>query len=164
MTVEENKQIALSWLEALVSGDAEAAVGLIDAENFRYFLPGTMPASGWWAKEGFLASAQMFAGVLAGPVTMRFGEITAEGDRVWVEAESDGPLVGGGRYTNTYVMAIWVRDGKITRLNEFSDTLHVYETVDAPETRGPCKQRESPIEQVTKNIEGGSVGSSLPRR
>jgi ketosteroid isomerase-like protein len=161
VTIEDNKRVALSWFEALVAGDTEVAVGLIH-EDFRYFLPGTLPASGWWDKQGFLASAQMFAGVLAGPITMRIGEVTAEDDRVWFEAESDAPLVGGGRYTNTYVMAVQVREGKVVGLKEFSDTLHVHEAIDAPETRGPRKQRQSPLERVTRVIEGASVGQALP--
>jgi ketosteroid isomerase-like protein len=161
MTIRENKQLVLSWFESLVQGDPERAVGLMH-EEFRYFLPGTLPASGWWEREGFLASTQMFAGVLAGPITMRVGEVTAEGDRVWFEAESDAPLVGGGRYTNTYVFAVRVREDKIAEFKEFSDTLHVFEAIDAPETRGPRKQRQSPLQRVTNTIEGASVGEALP--
>ena len=160
MTIDENKELALSWLEALVKGNPEVAVGLLH-EDFQYFLPGTLPASGWWDQAGFLGSAQMFAGKLAGPITMRIGAVTAEGDRVWIEAESDAPLVDGGRYMNTYVMAVGVRDGKIVELKEFSDTLHVYEVIDAPETRGPRKARQSPLRIVTKTIEGSSVGAAL---
>jgi ketosteroid isomerase-like protein len=161
MTIEDNKELVLSWFEALVEGNPALAVGLLH-DDFRYFLPGTLPASGWWDRDGFLGSAQMFAGQLAGPITMRIGAITAEDDRVWFEAESDAPLADGSRYTNTYVMAIRVRDGKIAELKEFSDTLHVYEAIDSPETRGPRKQRESPLHDVTKTIAGASVGSALP--
>jgi len=99
-----NKELALTWFQALVSGDAETAVSLIH-DDFRYFLTGTMPASGWWDKDGFFASAQMFSGVLAGPITMRIGDGTAEDDRVWFEAESEAPLASGGTDANTYVIA-----------------------------------------------------------
>jgi uncharacterized protein len=156
----ETKDVALTWFGALVSADAETAMGLMHDE-FRYFLPGTLPASGWWDRDGFLASAQMFAGKLAGPITMRIGDVTAEGDRVWFEAESDAPLTDGGRYQNTYVMAIRVRDGKVCELKEFSDTLHVYEAMDVPEVRGARKDRESPLTGVTTVISGASVGSAL---
>ena len=50
-----NKELALTWFEALVTGDAETAMSLI-SDDFRYFLTGTLPASGWWDKEGFFAS------------------------------------------------------------------------------------------------------------
>jgi len=165
MTVDENKGLALSWFEALVHGDPERAVGLLH-EDFRYYLPGDLPASGWWDRAGFLGSAQMFAGKLAGPVTMRIGDVTAEDDRVWFEAESDAPLVDGGRYTNTFVMAIRVRDGKIAELKEFSDTLHVHEVIDAPETRGPRKQRQSPPRARDQDDRRGKrgVGATRVRR
>jgi ketosteroid isomerase-like protein len=155
-----NKELALTWFQALVSGDAEIAVSRI-ADDFRYFLPGTMPASGWWDKQGFLDSAKMFSGVLAGPITMRIGDVTAEDDRVWIEAESEAPLATGGTYNNTYVIALRIRDGKIVEMKEFSDTLHVYEAIDAPETRGPRKPRESPLTSVTASVQGPTAGRGI---
>ena len=155
-----NKELALTWFEALVTGDAETAMSLI-SDDFRYFLTGTLPASGWWDKEGFFASAQMFSGVLAGPITMRIGDVTAEDDRVWFEAESEAPLAGGGTYANTYVIAIRVRGGKIVEMKEFSDSLHAYEAIDAPETRGPRKPRESPLTSFTASVQGRTAGADL---
>ncbi|RAV03878.1 nuclear transport factor 2 family protein [Mycolicibacter senuensis] len=155
-----NKELALAWFQALVSGDADAVASGV-ADEFRYFLTGTMPASGWWDKQGFFDSAKMFAGVLAGPITMRVGDVTAEGDRVWIEAESEAPLSSGGTYLNTYVIALKLRDGKIAEMKEFSDTLHVFEAIDAPETRGPRKPRESPLTTVTASIQGPTAGPGM---
>ncbi|MGB8391450.1 nuclear transport factor 2 family protein [Mycobacterium sp.] len=155
-----NKELALAWFQALVSGDAQTVASGI-ADDFRYFLTGTMPASGWWDKQGFFDSAKMFAGVLAGPITMRIGDVTAEDDRVWIEAESEAPLSSGGTYLNTYVMALKVRDGKIAEMKEFSDTLHVFEAIDAPETRGPRKPRETPLTTVTASIQGPTAGPGM---
>jgi uncharacterized protein len=162
MTPTANTEIALRWFEALVTADADTALGLMH-DDFRYYLPGTMPASGWWDRDGFLASGRMFAGKLAGPITMRVGEVTAQDDRVWFEAESEAPLTGGGRYENTYVIALRVRDGKICEFKEFSDTLHTYEAMDVPEVRGERKPRTSPLQRVTHTWSGGSVGSALPK-
>jgi ketosteroid isomerase-like protein len=153
-----NKDIALKWLEALVTADGDTAMGLMHGD-FRYFFPGTMPAAGWWDRDGFLASGQMFAGKLAGPMTMRLGDVTAEDDRVWIEAESEADLTDGGRYVNTYVMALRVREGKVCELKEFCDTLMTYEAMDVPEVRGPRKDRTSPIATVTKTMTGASIGS-----
>jgi uncharacterized protein len=160
MSIKENKELAIAWLTALVSGDTETATALI-ADDFRYFLTGTMPASGWWDKQGFFDSAQMFAGVLAGPLTMRLGDVTAEDDRVLIEAESEAPLAAGGTYNNTYVMAIKVRNSRIVEMKEFSDTLHVFEAVDAPETRGPRKPRQSPLHTVSASVEGVTAGKGM---
>jgi ketosteroid isomerase-like protein len=154
------KELALTWFQALVSGDAETAASLID-DDFRYFLTGTMPASGWWDKQGFFDSARMFSGVLAGPITMRVGDVTAEDDRVWIEADSEASLAAGGSYTNAYVIAMRVRDGKVVEMKEFSDTLHVFEAIDAPETRGPRKARQSPLTTVTASVRGPTVGQGM---
>jgi ketosteroid isomerase-like protein len=156
---DTNKDIVLVWFEALVKGDPETVLRLMH-DDFRYFYPGTMPVAGWWDRDGFFASGQMFAGKLAGPVTMRIGDVTAEDDRVWVEAESEADLVGGGRYENTYVMAFRVKDGKVCEFKEFGDTLMTYEAMDVPEVRGPRKTRTSPIAKVTKSISGASIGSA----
>lgn len=155
-----NKELALAWFRALVSGDAETVLNLT-SDDFLYFLTGTMPASGWWDKQGFFKSAQMFSGVLAGPVTMRVGDVTAEDDRVWFEAESEAPLVSGGTYTNTYVIAVKVRAGQVIEMKEFSDTLHVFEAIDAPETRGPRKLRQSPLTTVTASVQGPTAAQGI---
>jgi uncharacterized protein len=151
------KEVALSWFTALVTGDVKT-IGELIAPDFRYFLPGTMPASGWWDTQGFLESAQMFAGVLAGPIAMRIGDVTAEDDRVWIEAESEALLASGGVYANTYVIALKVRDGKIAEMKEFSDTLQVYEAIDTPQTRGPRKARQSPLTSVLLSVQGPTAG------
>ncbi len=154
------KELALTWFKALVSGDVET-VGELVAPDFRYFLIGNMPASGWWDLQGFIESAQMFAGVLAGPITMRIGDVTAEDDRVWIEAESQAALAGGGTYANTYVIALKVHDGKIAEMKEFSDTLHVFEAIDRPETRGPRKGRQSPLTSVLTSVQGPTAAQGM---
>lgn len=154
------KELALTWFKALVGGDAKTVVDLT-AEGFRYFLTGTLPASGWWDQQGFFESAQMFAGALAGPLTMRIGDVTAEDDRVWIEAESEAPLASGGTYVNTYVIALKVRDGKIAEMKEFSDTLHVFEAIDTPQTRGPRKARQSPLTTLLTSVQGPTAGRAM---
>jgi uncharacterized protein len=154
-----NKEIVLKWFEALVTADGATAMGLMH-DDFKYFFPGTMPAAGWWDRDGFLASGQMFAGKLAGPITMRIGDVTAEDDRVWVEAESEADLTDGGRYENTYVMAFRVKDGKVCEMKEFCDTLMTFEAMDVPEVRGPRKKRSSPITNLTTSISGASIGAA----
>jgi uncharacterized protein len=155
-----NKDLVLRWFQALVSGDADTATSLL-ANDFRYFLTGTMPASGWWDREGFFATVRMMADALAGPITMRIGDVTAEEDRVWFEAESEAMLTNGVCYANTYVIGVRVRDGKIAEMKEFSDSLHVFESIDAPGTRGPRKPRQSPLKSVTASVQGATAGADL---
>ena len=103
----------------------------------------------------------MFAAKLVGPITMRIGDVTAQDDRVWFEAESEAPLNDGGRYENTYAMARRIRDGRVCEFKEFSDTLHTYEAMDVPEIRGEPKPRQSPLTNVTRTFAGASIGDAL---
>jgi uncharacterized protein len=153
---DQNRDLVLEWFEALVRGDAETALSLMH-DDFRYWLPGNMPASGWHDTEGFLGTTKVLGDVVAGPETMKIGDVVAEGDRVLIEAESDMPLVNGGRYNNFYVMATRVRDGKVVELKEFADTLHTYQAIDHEMTRGPSKQRESPLTDVSRTWSGQAV-------
>jgi ketosteroid isomerase-like protein len=155
-----DKAQALQWFTALISGDVQTAMSLTSA-GFRYFLSGTMPASGWSDLAGFMENAQIFSGLYAGPITMRIGEVTAEEDRVWLEAESEGKLKTGGTYSNTYVFLLKVRDGKVVEAKEFSDTLYVHDTIDLPHTRGPRIPRQSPLTVVTGSVSGSAVSEGM---
>jgi ketosteroid isomerase-like protein len=157
MTVEENKEFVLSWFELALKGDTEGWAELMH-DDFRYYSPGNMPLSGWRDKAGFLETAALLVPFMAGPLTLKVGTITAEDDRVLFEAESDMQVVGGKHYNNVYVMAVRIRDGKVLELKEFSDTLHVYQTFDAPAMRGEPRPRETPVEHVTRTL-GGAPGA-----
>jgi ketosteroid isomerase-like protein len=55
--------------------------------------------------------------------------ITAEGDKVAVEYESDTPLTSGKRYQNTYHNLFVFRDGKLASGREYYDTAYVRDTL-----------------------------------
>jgi ketosteroid isomerase-like protein len=50
--------------------------------------------------------------------------LTAEGDRVAAEVESNAALVNGKVYNNHYHMLFEIRDGKIAVVKEYADTAH----------------------------------------
>jgi ketosteroid isomerase-like protein len=54
--------------------------------------------------------------------------VTAEGDRVAVEAEGKCALPNGKRYDNTYHFLLRIRDGRIFEVREYADTLLVVRT------------------------------------
>jgi ketosteroid isomerase-like protein len=158
MSNDENKALVLSWFKSLVEGDMDTAVGNMH-EDFRCFFSGTLASSGWGDSEKFFSNAKSFGGSLSGPVTTHVGDVTAEGDRVWFEAVTQAPLRDGGQYRNMYVMAVRVRDGKIIGLKEYGDTHHVFEVMEAAQS--PSSEWQSPLEQVTDTLGGGSTGSVL---
>lgn len=59
--------------------------------------------------------------------------VTAEDDRVAVEAESRGVNGRNGRtYNNHYHFLFRVREGRVCELREYQDTLHAYDVWEAP--------------------------------
>ena len=55
--------------------------------------------------------------------------LTAEADRVAIEAESDGMHVSGQRYQNQYHFLMRIRDGRIVELKEYMDTQQVQDVL-----------------------------------
>jgi ketosteroid isomerase-like protein len=59
---------------------------------------------------------------------LRLVSLTAEQDRVAMEAEGDlGNPANGRRYQNIYFILLRIRDGQITLYKEYQDTLHIYD-------------------------------------
>jgi uncharacterized protein len=153
-----NKEIGVRFFKSLVT-DPDAA-GALMHEDFQYWVGGNMPVSGWHDLPGFIYTQQVLGDVVAGPPTMKLGEVVAEGDRVMIEAESEIPLSNGGLYNNYYVMALRVNDGKVIELKEFADTLHTYQAIEHDATRGPSKDRQSPLTSVTETWSPQPQGTS----
>ena len=63
-----------------------------------------------------------------GALTITPTAMTAEGDRVAVEAESYAELVSGGVYANQYHFLVELAGGRVRRVREYSDTHHMVET------------------------------------
>jgi uncharacterized protein len=56
---------------------------------------------------------------------MTMKAITAEADRIALEAESDADLVNGKHYHNYYHFLFVIRDGRVTEAREYLDTKNV---------------------------------------
>ena len=57
------------------------------------------------------------------------GTSTAEGERLAIEAESEGITVTGKRYEQKYHFLMRVRDGKIVEFKEYMDTEYAREVL-----------------------------------
>jgi ketosteroid isomerase-like protein len=127
MTIEDNKRLALRFLEALGDqGYGAFADPRLVTEDFV-----------WWVQsKGEFTGAQMVE--LSRPVGQQFAGpsrriikgVTAEGDRVALEYESDTPLKNGKRYRNTYHCLYVFRDGRLASGKEYYDTAYVRDTLD----------------------------------
>ncbi|HWY25772.1 MAG TPA: nuclear transport factor 2 family protein [Nevskia sp.] len=125
MSVEQdNKQRVGAFFEALNRADSTAIVDAY-AEDGRCITTGNTLISGSYGKEQI---RQYAAGILqVFPQGIRFSiqAMTAEGERVAVEAASEGQHVSGVLYTNQYHFLFIFRDGKIVEFKEYMDTERV---------------------------------------
>jgi hypothetical protein len=123
MSAEQNKQIVTDFLKSFSAGDFEAALEVI-AEDGTWWVAGSMPISGIRTKAEF---AELLGGVgdmLEGPIVIDPYAMTAEGDRVAVEATSKGEHVNGKSYRNEYHFLFVLKNGKIREVKEYLDTMH----------------------------------------
>lgn len=132
MSIEQNKLTVKRFWEAFSTNDQKTALSLLGDEGFSWWILGD---SSLFCLAGTLDKAQ-FAGLLKGVMdntkqglTMTIKGLTAEGDRVAVEAESYGEMSNGKIYNNLYHFLMIVRDGKICQVKEFLDTQHAAEVL-----------------------------------
>jgi len=114
MGKEENKKFAQTFLEALSRGDWQFVEDAY-AEDVVI----------WTAAPELFPSNGSF------PEGLKFTvkAMTAEGERVAIEAESYGKHISGKIYNNLYHFLMVIRNGKISELKEYMDTMHANEVL-----------------------------------
>ncbi len=134
----KNKELTRIFIDAIGRGDA-AFIADAYAENGRLYTMGHTLISGVYDK----ANIREFAGGVleAFPDGIRYTihNMTAEEDRVAVEATGEGLHVSGRLYRNHYHFLFLWRDGKLVELKEYMDTELVTEVLCAgqrPEAPG----------------------------
>jgi len=120
---EDNKELARRMMAALTEADVDF-IKEYYAEDFQIWVAGSLPFSGVGDKAS--AVAGMPAVLSLFPKGLRFAIVamTAEGDRVAIEAASTGTTASGREYSQTYHFLMRVRDGKIVEWKEYMDTEH----------------------------------------
>lgn len=120
-SAEANKQRVLEFFDAMNAADAERIVAAYHPEGTCWTSGNTL-ISGTMTREQIAAGAGAVLNVFPEGLAFTVKEMTAEGDRVAVEAESDGMHVSGKRYHNKYHFLFEFRDGQLLRLKEYMDT------------------------------------------
>ena len=128
MGKEENKKFAQTFLDALSRGDWQFVEDAY-AEDVVIWTAGSMPFSGTHTKDGLSDIKAWLTGVFPEGLKFTVKAMTAEGDRVAIEAESDGRHINGKIYNNLYHFLMVIRDGKISELKEYMDTMHANEVL-----------------------------------
>ena len=120
---EANKRAALALLQASGKHDGPAFAALMHPEATYWTLgkPHLFTYCGEKSREqicAYMASPSIFVD----GVETTFGDVTAEGNRVAVEAQTRGVLPDGRVYTNMYHYLFTFRDGLVWQVKEYLDT------------------------------------------
>jgi hypothetical protein len=122
----ENKTLVESFIGAFNENPARAIEKFLD-DSGTWWAAGSLPISGTHPKA---AMVEMLRGILTAfesPLTLTIHAMTAEGDRVAVEAESYGKLKGGQIYNNFYHLLFVIQGGKLQAVKEYADTQLAHE-------------------------------------
>ncbi len=128
MSVEDNKRLILGFFENLSAGKGEAVMGAL-ADNATWWVQGNFALSGTKTKAEFAALGAGLGAKIDGGMRVTPKGITAEGDRVAVEAESYAKMKNGKTYQNTYHFLFIVKGGKIEAVKEYLDTIHAQDVL-----------------------------------
>ena len=124
MSNEESLQIARNFLAAIGSGDKQALLALVD-EGIEWIIPGEdWPLAGTHRGHAGVAAVLRKA---AEEIETRYPkppEFVAQGDRVLVVGVATGKIKATTKtFKDDWVFDITVRNGKLTKIREYIDTL-----------------------------------------
>jgi ketosteroid isomerase-like protein len=123
MGTEANKQLVEGAWGAVSAGNVQAFMNAL-ADDVTWTFFGTHRFAGTICGKDELV-AKLFAplgDILEGGIKVTIDTITAEGDRVIIEARGSARSKAGKAYDNSYCIVITVRDGKIAQVREYLDT------------------------------------------
>lgn len=125
MSIEQrNKQLAQTFFDFLNRGDVPAMLDAYADDGFCQTMGNTL-ISGVFSKAQIAAAAGGIFEVFPQGIRFTIKAMTAEGERVAVEAESEGQHVSGQLYSNQYHFLMRFRDGKLLEFKEYMDTERV---------------------------------------
>lgn len=110
-----NREIATRMVETMAKGELDDE---LLTDDVHWWVPGT----GTLNREQFTVIMTRFNAIRAGVGTMTIVGVTADGDRVAVEAKAEIPLKNGSVYANTYHFLFQFREGKICLAKEYNDS------------------------------------------
>lgn len=119
---EQNKQVVLTFIDAMGKGDATTAAECITEDAYT-LAKGFGNFAGVRDHDTILATIEAFRQLMPEGMQPDIKTVTAEGDRVVVEFEGNGVLVNGEPYNNQYCMVFSMADDRISQVNEYFCTL-----------------------------------------
>lgn len=121
---ESNKALVSQFFEALNRGDVDFIVDTYATDGSVQTMGNTL-ISGVFNREQIAAAAGGIFDVFPDGLKFTAQGMIAEGDKVAVEARSEGQHISGQTYCNEYHFLFEFRDGKLLKLKEYMDTERV---------------------------------------
>lgn len=136
MNSEDNKRIVRNYFDLGNRGERQQAASLL-CEDFQYRCQGRTPETQVTrTKRELLEAIARGADFWQTPIKITVKGMTAEDDRVAVEAESHGVLRDGTPYDNAYHFLIRMRNGRILSIDEYFCTATFLKTIYAARGTG----------------------------
>ena len=123
MSIEKNVQVVKDFFAAIGSGDKQRVLTLV-AEDIEWIVPGEdWPLAGTHRGHAGLENVLQKANETVETSYPEPPEFIAQGDRVLVIGVATGKIKATNRaFKDEWVFDITVRDGKLTRIQEYIDT------------------------------------------
>ena len=115
---EENKAVALEFIEAMSSSDGARAARCLAPDAFT-LAKGFSKFAGVRRFDTIVGVIDSFDTLLPTGLGAEIKSVTAEGDRVAVEFEGNATTSEGKPYNNQYCMVFTLAEGKIARVHEY---------------------------------------------
>ncbi len=126
MSTADNKALVTKFWEAFSASKFDDALAMLN-DDATWWVAGTTALSGKYTKPEFAALLGNVTGSAPQGIQVTPKQLTAEDNRVSVEAESCGEISNGKTYRNSYHFMMECRDGRISAVREYLDTEHVTE-------------------------------------
>ena len=127
-TTDSNKQLVLSFFDAMSAGRTEAAFAMV-ADDVTWWVPGELPVSGTKTKDQYREVVASNQSEFPSTITFHVQGLTAEEDRVAAEIVASGDHTNGKHYNNHYHALFTIREGRIVAVNEYMDTKHLHDLI-----------------------------------
>ena len=132
MSIESNRKLVLEWVEALSVGDADRLCAMYDA-NLAYYVVGTWPLGGHFGREFMEQNCRDIFRVFPDGLKFTVERVICENDWACLEMRSEGTHISGRTYANHYTYWFEIKNGWITQLKEWLDTLHANDVLCGPQ-------------------------------
>ncbi|CAI10721.1 conserved hypothetical protein (plasmid) [Aromatoleum aromaticum EbN1] len=122
--LEANKNVVTRLFTAFGNADIAQIVDLLHDEA-TWWVSGSLSISGTYTKAEMEKLLVGMHDLVDGAIKLTPQGFTAEGNRVAAEAESMANTKSGRVYNNLYHFLFEIKDGKVFRVKEYMDPMHV---------------------------------------